>query len=134
MPPFHTAKIWLGLFQKKLAEDDAEGNPEQKVVDLSHGQGRLATPQIVPLHEAARIEPAEQDTGHVGEPVPADLHRTDCDRDRIDHGVGDDEKFHGPRVAKSGRPFTARTGLSRRSRSQPARLASGIGASHSRLK
>ena len=69
---------------------------------------RLAAPELRPRHEAAPIEPAEQDAGHIGEAIPADGDRPDCDRDGIDDRVGDDQEVPWGSAAAlvAGRPAT----------------------------
>ena len=87
------------------ANHNAERDPEQKIVGLADGHRRLAVPQIRPRQEIAPVQPAEQNAGHIGEPVPADGERSDGERDRIDDGVGNDEERHGtPRCG--GRAWT----------------------------
>ena len=76
------------------ADHDAEGDPEQEIVGLRDRQRRLAAPKIGLRHEPSPIQPAEQDAGHIGQPIPADRDRPEFDRDGIDHRVGDDKEFH----------------------------------------
>ena len=138
MPPCHTAGISDRVLPEiarlveqheaePAADHDAERDPQQKVVGLGDRHRRLAAPQIRPRHEAARVEPAEQDAGHIGQAIPTDCDRSDLDRDGIDHGVGEDQEFHGGLAAAqmvgTPRPFTAGRAPVKRAERRP--LASG---------
>ena len=57
-------------------------------------KGAASAPEPLVQHKPARIEPADQDAGEVGEPVPAQRERAELNGDRIDFGKGDGE--HGP--------------------------------------
>ncbi len=55
------------------ADDDADHQPEQEVVDIDAGEGAgLSAPQPIVGHQPPRIPPADQDAGEVGKSVPAD--------------------------------------------------------------
>ena len=76
--------------------------PEQEIVDVGDVSGAGLPPHSRSFeHEPARIPPADQDAGEIGEPVPADGERADRDGDRIDGGKGDGE--HGPAENPRGR-------------------------------
>ena len=62
-----------------------------------------AAPQPLVRDEPARIPPADQDAGEVGEAVPAHRERADGDGDRIDGGKGDGEHA-GRRTREGGGP------------------------------
>ena len=59
------------------AEDDAERDPDDEIVEIGDGQRRLAAPQRFVADQRAGIEPAEQNADDIGERVPADRERTD---------------------------------------------------------
>ncbi len=68
---------------------DADRGPEDEVVDLLQGGGRLAIrPQMRPLQEVTGDHPAEKNAGDIGQPIPVDRQRTDRKGDRIDRGKG----------------------------------------------
>lgn len=60
------------------AEDNADGRPEQKIVDMHRGDiGRR------PARHPARITPAQYQSEQIGERVPPDDDRADFQGDRI---------------------------------------------------
>ena len=66
--------------------------------------GDLPPHRVGARDEIAAIEPAEQDAGHVGQPIPADRDRPELERDGIDDRIGDDEEVHrGPQAFANGR-------------------------------
>ncbi len=108
-------------------QHDAEGDPQQEVVGLGERDRRLAAPKIGARDEAARIEPAEQDACHIGKPVPADRDRSDLERDRVDHGIGNDQEVHrgwsGEMRRDPSPPPAGCQGAEGRSRESPAACA-----------
>ena len=76
------------------ADHDTERDPKQEIVGLGDRHRRFAAPELGPGHQAAPVEPAEHDAGHVGEAIPADGDRPNFDRHGIDHRVGEHEKLH----------------------------------------
>lgn len=96
------------------AEDDAERDPQDEVVDLHQRDRRRSAPQALVLQERARIEPAEHDAADIGQRIPADREWTDLDRDRLEGGKVDQQKGH--------RAFYVWTRLRRRSTSSGRRV------------
>ena len=56
---------------------------------------RRPAPRRPRADDRARIKPAEQDAGDIGERVPADRERPDLDQDRIEVGEREDKRRHG---------------------------------------
>ena len=96
MPPFHSWKISAGCWMKNgriveqhiagaAAEDDADRDPEDEIVDLRQRDRRRPAPQLFALDQRAGIDPAQHDAADIGQRIPADRDRPerDGDRDRI---------------------------------------------------
>jgi hypothetical protein len=67
------------------ADNDAEGDPKDKIIDLKGRGGWLsAAPQGGLAGQANHIAPAQQDTRHIGEAVPADSDGAQLDEHRIE--------------------------------------------------
>ena len=125
MPPSHSRNSSSGLSRKcprlvedRVAEpaaaDDADDQPHEKVVDVGERHRRLAAaPQPRVGDDAARIPPAEEDAGEIGQAVPAHGQRTDRDDHRVDIGKGYGEHLgpgimEGPRRPPPGRALRGR--------------------------
>src|SRR3569833_3331445 len=65
------------------AKDDAEGNPEDEVVELHRRDRRRAAPQFLASDQRARIDPSDHDAADIGQRIPSDRERSDRDGDRI---------------------------------------------------
>ena len=78
------------------AEDDAEGAPDDEVVDVGrlHRRARRS-PEFLVADEALGVPPAEEDADDIGERVPAELEGPDGNQHRIDRGKGNGEQRHG---------------------------------------
>ena len=99
MPPF---QIWTadGILDDGLqvvkedvadasAEDDADGGPDDEIVELRPGDRRdVAGPERVVGGDPAGVEPAEHDACDIGDAVPMNRERADRKSDRIDIGEG----------------------------------------------
>src|ERR1700691_5665085 len=77
------------------ANDDAEGDIDDEVVDAGRRRARHAAPERVLADEMAHIGPAKDEPGNIGERIPADRQRADVHQDRIDLGIGNEEKHFG---------------------------------------
>ena len=88
MPPFHSCERLervrgeIGRIVEQhvadaAAEDDAERDPHDEVVEVERGHRRRPAPQARRLDQRARVEPAGQDADDIGERVPADRERSD---------------------------------------------------------
>ena len=68
---------------------------EQIVKSLERGM-RRSVPQGFAGDERARIQPAENQSGNIGERIPADRQRADMDENGIDDGVRKRKERHAP--------------------------------------
>ena len=90
-------EVEAGLVEQHVAQpaaqDDAQRRPQQEVVDLLRRQelGRLFAD---PPHDL----PADDQSGDVGQRVPADGERPELDQHRVDLGIGDQEGVHWAKV------------------------------------
>ena len=67
------------------ADDDAEGDPQDQVVDLRRrDRRRPARPELRVADQADGVAPAQQDAGDIGQGVPADRERPDLDQDGVE--------------------------------------------------
>src|SRR5262249_52877326 len=64
------------------------------IVVIGDRQRRRAAPIPLVGDNAARIEPAEQNAGDIGERIPADRERTEADQHRIELGIGYERERH----------------------------------------
>ena len=106
MPPFHSCEDLERMRDEVLrvveqhvadaaAEDDAERDPHDEVVEVERPSSAPGRPSSRSLRMMrARIEPAEQDAGDIGERVPADRERADGDQHRIEGGKWQEEERH----------------------------------------
>ena len=84
------------------AQDDAQRRPQEKVVDLHRRQdlGRL-------LADTAHHPPTDHEACNIRQGVPADGEGPELDQNRVDLGIGNDERVH------EGAPYSGRTSPSK---------------------
>ena len=76
------------------AEDDAEGDPENEIVELHGCDRRRPVPQFLVSDQRARIYPSDHDAADISQRIPSDRERSDRDGDGINCRKGDGEKGH----------------------------------------
>ena len=86
-------QIIAGLIKQHItdaaAEHDAEGRPNQKIIDIAAlDEARR------PVRQDQAIAPADQQPGNIGEGIPADDKRADRDGHRINGWERDREERH----------------------------------------
>src|SRR5262249_25993776 len=74
------------------AENDAERDPDDEVVEIGHGERGRAAPQLLRRNNCARIIPAADNADDIGKRVPAYRKRADRNQDRIDRGKRNDRE------------------------------------------
>lgn len=77
------------------ADHHAERREQQEIVERFRVRPRPPTPEPLCPGEPARIPPAAEQAGDIGEPVPFDRERPELERDRINHREGNGEDGHG---------------------------------------
>jgi len=80
------------------ADHDAERREQQEIVERLRIRPRPPAPERAGGRKLARIPPAAEQAGDIGEPVPFDRERPELQRDRVDHREGNGEDGHGQRV------------------------------------
>jgi hypothetical protein len=80
------------------AENDAEGDPHDEVVDVGERRAAEVSPQRRVRGEPAGVVPAAQEPDHVRERVPADREGADGDCHGVDGGEGQGEEHGGAGV------------------------------------
>ena len=77
------------------ADDDAERDVNQEIVDRQRRRASLARPpkRLAPAQNA-QIKPAENEAADIGQRIPAQRQRPKIDRDRIDHREWNGEEGH----------------------------------------
>jgi hypothetical protein len=89
--------VEAGLVEQHVAQpaaqDDAQGGPQQEVVDLDRREqlGRLFT-------DTPHDLPADDEARDVSQRIPADGEGPELDQHRVDLGIGDQESIHWARV------------------------------------
>src|SRR5215472_14351074 len=74
------------------AENNAERDPDDEVVEIGHGERGRAAPQLLRRNNRARIIPAADNADDIGERVPAHRKRADRNQDWIDRGKRNDRE------------------------------------------
>ena len=82
------------------ADDDADGDPQDEIVELQQRDRRRTAPQLLVLDQRAGVDPAQHDAADIGQRIPADRDRPDRDGDRVEHRKGDGEEGHRVRMFK----------------------------------
>src|ERR1700751_2237888 len=74
------------------AENDAERDPDDEIVEIGDGERGRAAPQFWRRYNRAGIKPAADNADDISERVPAYRKRADGDEDRIDIGKRNDRE------------------------------------------
>src|SRR5215472_13825280 len=89
-------------------QDNAERDPNNKVVEIGDAQRGWAAPQSWRGNDRARVEPAADDPDDISERIPAHRERPDRDQHRIDcrkRNDGNNHKtFPDPVIQTASRP------------------------------
>ena len=72
------------------AEDDAERDPDNKVIEVNHGERRRSTPKPLRSNDVPRVKPTDENADNVGQRIPAHGQRPNVNEHGVYGGIRQD--------------------------------------------